>query len=56
MKPASKEYQKGYIKAISDSEDLLLYVLEDDEDFNTFLEDTDQFWNKVGVRGQENYD
>ena len=52
----SKEYQKGYIKAISDSEDLLLYVLEDDEDFNTFLEDTDQFWNKVGVRGQENYD
>lgn len=52
----SKEYQKGYIKAISDSEDLLLYVLEDDEDFNTFLEDSDQFWNKVGVRGQENYD
>lgn len=52
----SKEYQNGYIKAISDSEDLLLYVLEDDEDFNAFLEDTDQFWNKVGVRGQENYD
>jgi len=52
----SKEFRAGYIKAISDSEDLLLYVLEDDKDFNIFLEDTDQFWNKVGLRGQENYD
>ena len=48
----SKDYQKGYIKAISDSEDLLLYVLEDDEQFNTFLEDSDQFWEKVGIYAQ----